>query len=176
MNFCQNVLSTFIGVILGFIFSIFLFYLTQRWTKKTQKKSLEKNLVKEFEFNEHYLRKILEDIKKTIEKITVNDKNVFYFFNYISYQRLFAQAYFQQGYLYEKLEPDDINLIDTILSRMSLGGQAYINNSIQQWKGGYLNQQQILNIVGFERDSIEKYIEDIGQIKQKIVSEKKEKK
>jgi len=175
MNFWQNVLSTFIGALFGFVFSIFLFYLTQRLSKNAQKKSLEKNLVKEFEFNEHYLRKILDDLKKTIEKITVNDKNVFYFFNYISYQRLFTQTYFQQGYLYDKLEPDDINLIDTILNRISLGGQAYINNSIQQWKDGYLNQPQILNIIGFERDSIEKYIKDIGQIKQKIVNEENRK-
>lgn len=173
MNFCQNVLSTFIGVILGFIFSIVLFYLTQRWTKSTKKKSLEKNLVKEFEFNDRYLKKILDDLKKAIEKITVNDKNVFYYFNYVNYQRLFINSYFQEGYLYEKLEPDDINLIDTILSRMSLGGQYYVNNSIQMWKNGGINQQQILNIVGFERDSIEKYIKDIGGLKQKIVSKGK---
>jgi len=61
MNFSLNVLSTFIGVLLGFIFSIVLFYLQQRWTKNTQKKTLEKNLAKELEFNEHYLRKILDD-------------------------------------------------------------------------------------------------------------------
>ena len=170
MNFCQNVISTFIGVTLGFIFSIILFYFQQRWIKKTQKKSLEKNLVKEFEFNKHYLRKILKDIKKTIEKITVNDKNVFYYFKYIGYQRLFTQIYFQQGYLYEKLEPNDINLIDTILSRMTLGGQDYINNSIQMWKDDNLTQKQILNILGFERDSIEKHIKDIGRIKKKTVN------
>ena len=169
MNFYQNIFSTFIGVFSGFIFSIFLFYLTNRWSKKTQKKSLEKNLVKEFEFNEHYLQKILENLKKGIEKVTVNDKNVFYYFNYVSYQRLFTQSYFQQGFLYEKLDPDDINLLDTILSRMTYGGECYINNSIQNWKEDILNQQQILNILAFERDSLEKFIKDIYRIKQKIV-------
>lgn len=169
MNFWQNVFSTFIGAILGFIFSICLFSLTSKWTKKDQKKSLEKNLIREFEFNEHYLQKILEDLKKTIEKITVNDKNVFYYFNYISYQRLFAQTYFQQGFLYDKLDPDDINLLDTILTRMSQGGEQYINNSIRMWKEDNLNQQQILNILAFERDSVEKFIKDIGRIKQKII-------
>ena len=170
MNFWQNVFSTFIGALLGFIFSIFLFYLTSRWSKNAQKKSTEKNLIKEFEFNEHYLQKVLADIKKAIEKITVNDKNVFYYFNYKSYQRLFVQSYFQQGFLYEKLDPDDINLLDTILSRMTQGGEYYINNSIQRWKEDHLNQQQILNILAFERDSIEKFIKDIRRIKQKIVT------
>lgn len=170
MNFWQNVFSTFIGALLGFVFSIFLFYLTRRWSKKAQKKSLEKNLIKEFEFNAHYLQKILEDLKKAIEKITVNDKDVFYYFSYISYQRLFTQTYFQQGFLYERLDPDDINLLDTILSRMTRGGEYHINNSIQRWKEDSLSQQQILKILAFERDSIEKFITDIGRIKQKIVT------
>ena len=169
MNFWQNIISTFIGAFLGFVFSICLFYLTNKWSKKTQRKSLEKNLIKEFEFNEHYLQKILEDLKKAIEKITVNDKNVFYYFNYVSFQRLFTQTYFQQGFLYGKLDPDDINLLDTILSRMTQGGEYYINNSIQKWKEANLNQQQILSILSFERDSIEKFIKDINRIKQKIL-------
>ena len=134
MNFYQSVFSMFIGALLGFIFSLFLFYLKEKWSRNAEKKSLENNLIKEFEFNGNYLRKILGDMNKTIEKITVNDKNVFYYFNYMSYQRIFIQAYFQKGYLYEKLDPDDINLIDAILSRMTLRGQDYINNSIQMWK------------------------------------------
>jgi phosphate/sulfate permease len=173
MNFYQNVLSTFIGAILGFIFSIFLFYLTQKWSNRTEKKSLEKNLIKELEFNEHYLSKILQDIKKTIEQITVNDKQVYYYFNYMSYQRTFIQTYFQKGYLYEKLEPEDINLIDTILTRITWAGQEYINTSIQKWKAGSLDQAQILKIMSYERDSIEKFIKDIGVIKKKIIEEKR---
>lgn len=114
-------------------------------------------------------------MNKTIEKITINDKNVYYHFNYISYQRLFINTYFQQGYLYEKLDPDDINLIDTILSRMSLAGQTYINISIQMWKEDKYNQTQILNILAFERDSIEKYIKNIGDIKKKIATIEKAK-
>lgn len=170
MNFWQNVFSTFIGALLGFILSIFLFYLTRRWSKNAQKKSLEKNLIKEFEFNEHYLQKILKDLNKAIEKITVNDKGVFYYIKYISYQRLFTQDYFRQGFLYEKLNPDDINLLDTILSRMTQIHEDYINVSIKKWKENDLSQKQILNILAFERDSIDKFIKDIGGIKQKILS------
>ena len=175
MSFCQNLFSTFIGVLFGFIFSIFLFYLTGKWSKRAQKKSLEKNLIKEFEFNNHYLKRIFDDLNKVIEKIAVNDKNVFIFFNYISYQRLFITTYFQQGYLYEKLEPAEINLIDTILSRMSTGGQNYINNSIQTWKDGHLNQAQISSILGFERDSIKKHIYSLDSMKKKVIGEGKRK-
>ena len=52
---------------------------------------------------------------------------------------------------------------------MNQGGEQYINNSIHMWKEDNLNQQQILNILAFERDSVEKFIKDIGRIKQKII-------
>ena len=168
MNFWQNMFSTFIGALLGFVFSIFLFYLTNRWTKKREKESLEKNLVKEFEFNEHYLQKVLESLKKAIEKMTVNDKEVFYYFNYIGYQRLFIQTYFQQGFLYEKLDPEDINLLDTILNHMGTGIESYINNSMQRWKEDTIDQKDILRIMTFERDTIEKYIKEAHRMRQKI--------
>jgi len=140
MSFCQNLLSTFIGALLGFIFSICLFYFTNKWAKKA------------------------------IEKITVNDKDVFYYFNYIGYQRLFIQTYFQQGFLYEKLNPEDINLLDTILNHMGQGIEFYINNSMQRWKEGAMDQKDVLRIMTFERDNIEKYIKEIHRMKQKIIS------
>jgi len=169
MSFCQNLFSTFIAVLFGFIFSIFLFYLTGKWAKRAQKKSLEKNLIKEFEFNNEYLKKIIADLNKVIEKITVNDKEVFIFFNYLNYQRLFISTYFQQGYLYEKLEPAEINIIDAILNQMSVTGQNYINNSIESWKGGQLSQAQIMKILGFERDYIETNIRSLAGMEKKII-------
>ena len=168
MTFWENTLSTFIGAVLGFIFAIVLFYLTNIWSRKLHKKSFDKNLAKECEFNEYYLEKIVRELQKVIEKIGVNDKNVFHYFNYVSYKRLYTQGYFQQGFLYEKLGPEEINLLDTILTKMTQIGDQYINNSIQLWKEDRINQKQIFEIVSFERNTIEKFIGDIGRIKQKI--------
>src|SRR3989338_9138279 len=170
MSFWQNLFSTLIGALLGFIFSICLFYFQNKWSKKAEKESLEKNLVKEFEFNEHYLQKVLDEIKKVIEKITVDDRAVYYFFNYLRYQRLLIQTYFQQGYLYEKLDPEDISVLDTVLTHMGQVNEYYLNNSIQRWKEGTIDQKEILGIMAFERDTVEKYIKDLHKIKQKIVT------
>jgi hypothetical protein len=166
--FWQNIISTFIGAFLAFIFSICLFYLTTHLQKKSQRASLEKNLIREFEFNEQYLAKLLSELNKAIEKITVNDHNVYFLGKYEGFQRLFIQFYFQQGFLYEKLTSEDINLLDTILNHMAIATGQYIYNQISSWKSGQLNQSQILGIVAFERDTIESYIGNLGKLKQKL--------
>jgi len=47
--------------------------------------------------------------------------------------------------------------------------QYYLNNSIQRWKEGTIDQKEILGIMAFERENVEKYIKDLFKIKQKIV-------
>ena len=170
MTFWQNVSSTFIGALFGFVFSLFLFYLTTKWARSSHKKSLEKNLVQELQFNIDFLKKVLGDLGKVIERITVDERNVFYFFEYARYQSFFLLAYFQQGYLYEKLDSDDINSISTILNKMNLSGQNYINSIIQMWKDSNMDQKQALATLGFERDSVEGFIKNLDGIKKKIVS------
>lgn len=168
MEFWTNLVSTFIGAFSGFVFSIVLFFLTNNIGRKSAKESLENNLIKEFEFNEHYLENISSDLYKAIEKINADSKNVFIYFNYINFQRLFITQYFQQGYLYEKLTPDDIVLLDKILTHMNLYGQQYVNDSMDKWKKDQLMKKEIVDIISYERDSIEGFIKDLDIIKAKI--------
>ena len=169
MNFWQIAFPTFTGAFIAFIFSIILFHLTNKWSKDAQRKSLEENLIKEFEFNEHFLAKIKEDVKKVIEKVTVDDHNVYQYLKYVNYQRLFTQNYFQQGLLYKKLSPDDINLLDNILRHMDQPGERYINNIISRWNAGEFTQQEALNKLSFERDSLEEFLKNLIMIKEKII-------
>ncbi len=168
MTFWQLAFPTFIGVFLAFIFSILLFHLTNKWTKDAAKKLLEKNLRCEFNFNKKYLEKTLEDLTKTIEKIGVEDK-VFYYPKYVNYQRLFTLSYFNQGFLYEKLSTEDLNLIATILEHMNQGTELFINKSIKDYNDGNINKQEILRIISFERDTIQKFIKSLDEIQKKIV-------
>lgn len=97
MNFLSSLTSIFLGALLGFIFSICLFYLTNKLYVKLQRETVSKNLIKEFEFNELYLKKLLENLKNIIEKIGTNDRDTYYYCIYKDYQRQFMQSYFQQG-------------------------------------------------------------------------------
>ncbi|TKJ44694.1 hypothetical protein CEE35_07045 [Candidatus Aerophobetes bacterium Ae_b3b] len=170
MTFWEYVFATFGGVGLGFVFSIFLFYLTNRWGRNTRRKLLEKNVVKEFEFNEKYLEEVVKKLEEAIQDITVGDKTRFYYFNYRSYQRLFTNAYFMQNFLYEKLNPNDTYKLDLILNRMTIPGEQFMTSLMDKWNSSQIGQQEALKFARLERDSMKSFIKDIGKIKQKIVS------
>ena len=168
MTFWQYLLATFGGVGLGFVFSIFLFYLTNRWGRNTRRRLLEKNVVKEFEFNEKYLEEVVKKLDEAIQDITIGDKNGSYYFNYRSYQRLFTNAYFMQDFLYEKLNPDDTYKLDLILNRMTSGGEQFMTGLMDKWKSSQIGQEGALRFTRLERDCMKSFIKDIGKMKHKI--------
>ena len=152
-----------------FLFSSLL-YNGNRWSEKTKKVNLEKSLIKELEYDENFLNKIRTDINKIVEKVTVDDKEIYYTFVYITYFRSFTQSYFNEGYMFDKLEIDDLESINDILMHMSEGMQQYMNNSIQQWKDDTITRAILLSRLTFERDTIERYLKAIATIRKKITS------
>jgi len=168
MTIWQNIFSTFIGVLAGFLFSIALFYFTTTQRRYKSARTLAKNLNKEFEYNINFLKNIISDLNKSIEKIASDDDELHMFFDYKYYQRLFLQAYFQQGYLYDKLDPEDIILLDTILSHMAPLAGNWINEHIQMWEKKQITKQRVTQVLSFERDTLEGFIKNIQTIKRKI--------
>jgi hypothetical protein len=168
MDFWPTLLSTFFGAFLAFIFSIILFYITTKFGASNQKSKLERNLLNELEYNEHYLKRVLGDLQKYIEKITVDDKQLYCVFNFSQYQRLFISQYFQQGLLYEKLSPDDINQIELILSHFTQNGESWLYGHVERWKKGELPQKEALSVFSYERDQLNLYLKFITAIKNKI--------
>ena len=154
-------------------FLIVLFYITNIWRGKKAKEALEKSLIKEFEYNISFFRQLIEKLNKSIEKISSDDTELHFFLNYVYYQRLFLQSYFQQGYLYDKLDPDDIILLDNILNHISVYGGDYINNNIQLWEEGQITKQKANQVLGYERDTMEKFLKNIQTTKEKISRTKK---
>ena len=169
MTFWQNLFSTFTGAIFGFAFSVAVYYIKIRWSAKTKRSNLENSLLKELEYDENFLKKIKDNIGKVIERVTVNDKAVYNYFVYLSYFRYFTQAYFNEGYLFDKLDIDDIEAINEILMHMSEPSQQYINDYIKQWKDGSITQADLLGRLAFERENMEKYIKTIAIIRKKII-------
>lgn len=168
MSFEQNIFSTLIGTFAGFLFAIALFYLQNKWSLALQKRNLKKNLKKEFEFNLKFLEKTLDDVNKIIERITTNNKKVYTFLKYTNLQRIFLQIYFQQGYLYDALSPEEIQLLDEILLHFDKPYQDYINIQIEGWRTGTINQADMIDVFAFERDNVIKYIDAVKDISKKI--------
>ncbi len=168
MTFWQNMFSTFIGAVLGFAFSIVIYFIKTKMSNKSKKDNLEKSLLKELEYNDNFLNGLKNKLNKVIERVAINDKNVFHYFIYSTYSRYFMHAYFNEGYLFEKLSIDDITNINDIFMKMSEPYQQIINESIEQWKQGTLSQADLLGKLAYERDTMENYIKIVSLLKVKI--------
>jgi len=168
--FWQNFLSTFMGAILGFIFSLALFYITRVVAQKSDIKILKKNLNKEFEFNIYFLKNLLNNLNGVIEKITANNKNVWFVHQYEEYQRVFTQAYFQRGLLYDRLTPKELSRWSLLLVHMVQGTVSYLMDQLEKWKADEITQQEASDVFIYERNCISDYLNNVlPEIKEKIL-------
>lgn len=168
MTFEQQIISTFIGALAGFIFSIFLFYFTEKWKNSRINKDLSNNLQKEFDYNINFLDGYKDEFEKLIRKITANDRQIFTVFRFKKLQRLFILEAFNKGLLYKYLNSEDINELDAMLD--------YFNSSMDQVHYGYIEnyinnkapQQNSLQMFEFNRDQIIKYLKLSKILKEKL--------
>jgi len=167
--FEQQLLSTLIGTISGFILAMGLFYLTFIWKNSIEKNNLRKNMIREYEYNLRLLDTWHTNIENTITKVISNDRAIPYYFKYRDFQTIFLQAFFSRGFLYERLDDDEINSLAVMLQDFNLYGENYINGKIQDWKEGRIDIANMKGELEFERDKINDSIEKLGKIKEKII-------
>ena len=59
----QQIVATFIGALAAFVFSLALFYLTERWKNQKINSDLCRNLQKELEYNIAFLELYKKDLR-----------------------------------------------------------------------------------------------------------------
>jgi hypothetical protein len=119
MNFWPEVLTSVTGVVIGFLFSIVLFYLTERWKRKSERKVVLQNVAKEMGYNIGLLERMREQINDLLQDISVGSDSqpaIYKNFSFGKLQRLFVIEAFNKGLLYEILSPEDINNFDSMLN------------------------------------------------------------
>jgi hypothetical protein len=168
MNFLQQITATFIGALSAFIFSILLFYLTEKWKNSSNKKDLCQNIQKELDYNISFLEKYKDEFEKLLRKITANDKNPYIYFRFSKLQRLFITEGFNKGLLYNSLDIEDLTKFDDLLNHASLGIDQWAINELDSYKNDSKTQAQSLASFEFEKDNIEKYIIFLKDLKIKL--------
>lgn len=179
-----------IGLLIGFVLSLIGFYIKDKISMIMRRKKLEKNLLKEFKFNEFFLTELLNNLKDMLSKIeilttvknnlksllslkeTLTVKGEIITTAHENYRRFFLEQYFKQGIHFEKLDEKDICKLDRILLFMSYKHKIYIADKLEQWRKGKLEKgdKEIKKIIEEEIEMISEFIEDIKKIKQKLVS------
>ena len=168
MTFQEQILSSFIGSFLGFIFAIILFFITNAIIKSQRKKNLNRHLKREFEYDISLLKSWISDIEKVLRKVTLNDFSVYSYLNYSYFQRTFIQKAFDSGIMYNKLDNEDISQLNTILTHCNINLEDYINSFIKKWKGNLLEQKEMSDIFEYEKDLLDKYIKNLSKILKKL--------
>ena len=168
MTFEQQIISTFIGALAGFIFSIFLFYLTEKWKNSKIHRDLSTNLQKEFDYNINFLENYEAEFGKLIRKVTANDKQIFTIFRFNKLQRLFLLEAFNKGLLYKYLSPDDINELDAMLSYFTNSMDQVHLMYVDEYKNDKTNQQESLQRFEYNKDQISKYLKTVKTLKEKL--------
>lgn len=132
MTFNQQLTATLIGTVAGFLLSICLFYLKEKWIKHSAIKQLKKNVINEINYNIKLLTQVLTDLKKSIEKVTVNDRLVYCNVNYGRFARFFLQSYYQSGHMSDVWDLNDIDKLDNIMIHYNVGSDAYVLNGLEK--------------------------------------------
>lgn len=168
MTFSQQLIPTFIGALLAFIFSICLFYLTETWKNSKVNKNLSKNLQREFEYYISFLESYKADFEKLVRAVSSNNKSPLIIFRFYKLQRLFILEAFNKGLLYQYLTTDDINELDTMLTYFNNNTDSFAWNNLNGYKNDTITQQSALNIFEYDRDQIDKYIKVERNLKDKL--------
>ncbi len=167
-NYWQPLIPTFIGALLAFIFSIFLFYLTEKWKSSRANKNLSTNLQREFDYNIQFLESYKSDFEKLVRAVSSNNKFPLIIFRFYKLQRLFILEAFNKGLLYQYLDADDINQLDTMLNYFNNISDTMAWNTLNGYKNNIITQQSALETFEYGKDQIDKYIGIQKKLKNKL--------
>ncbi len=168
MTFEQQIVDTFIGALAGFIFSISLFYLTEKWKNNRVNKDLSDNLQKELEYNSNFIEGYKEDFEKLIRKITANDRQIFTIFRFNKLQRLFLLETFNKGLLYKYLSADEINNLDAMLDYFTTPMNQIHYGYVEDYRNNTVLQRISLQRFEMNKDLLEKYFKLVKTLKEKL--------
>lgn len=165
MKFWQQVIATLIGVVAGFIFSILLFYLSERWKKASLKKEMIKNVKEEINYNIALLGRLKEKVNDVIQDVSSGNPRLYKEFKFISFQKIFVNSAFGRGDLYDIFSIDEISSIDEMFSYFSDGNDIFADKLLNDLNSTppTSNQafvvamyQQFKKQIGLHRDNLKK--------------------
>lgn len=168
MTFSDQLIATFSGALLAFIFSIGLFYLTEKWKNGKINKDLNNNIQKESDYNLTFLEKQKAEITEAINDITINNRELHFISRFYKLQRLFILEAFNKGLLYRYLTSEEIADLDNMLIYFSNITDKILMDKVEKFKVGIINQKETLENLNYDKRQIDKYEKVIKDIKGKL--------
>jgi hypothetical protein len=134
MTFDETVIATAIGSLIGFIFAICLFYITEYWKEKSREIRLEKSAKKELSYNILLFNQQFGVLNNIIDDVASNNITTDKTYGYKNFQSGLLGIYYSSGYATDKLSPTDILFLSTIQDHVY--NTQHINDDVDTWKNG----------------------------------------
>lgn len=170
MTFCQQVVATLIGTVSGFMLSIVLYWIKEKWNTSKANSFIVENAKVELEIGISILEKTKKEIISAIEKVTVSDINVYVNINYNRMERHFLIQLYNSGLMKKKLfSVEDINLLNRIYIDFAEGREAQLKSALDLYRKRIFTSQMMINSLKCECVLVEQCITDLTKFKKKMV-------
>jgi hypothetical protein len=151
----ELVIPTLVGTMAGFIFSIALFYCTEKIKQERDRRRILKNLMRELTFNLRLYDQWLKGIEQARPQVGAGDKNIFLYIDYTRIARTFIIQALPEGLLYDILADEDLLELDTALRLCNPNSVNDFSEALNQWKLGNIGNPEMFQKLEFHRRMIE---------------------
>ena len=165
----QQVGSTLIGVVIGFGFSLLLFWCKEFYLYRKKKKDLLQCLNYEFEYNQNLFTKFLKKVDECI--IAVNGDRRDTYLNSLEYALVasyFSQCFYREGLIIKYLHVENTKRWNDLLANNSVGSEEYIKERLEKWREEKISKTEIITSLQNEKTQLENSIEMIKYLKGEI--------
>ena len=171
LSFWEQAGATVIGVIVGFVFSLVLFWLKECSSDKRKKGHILENLKYEFKYNLNLYNKALEQVQNCINAVGADSRDTYLNLNYGLITTFFAQRFYQEGLLIKYLHWEDMNRWNALISTHSAGSDRYVMESLEKWRKLKITKEDVFTALNLEQKYLKNTIAMVHYLKAKIFVE-----
>jgi hypothetical protein len=153
-SFWSRALATLLGTVAGFVFSIGLFYISERVKRSRDKKKILAGLKREAAFNIGLCDVWLKGLADIRLKVAAADLSVFNYFDYSRALRIFVLEALRAGLLYDLLSDAELVELDKGLLFLGQVSEQDINGRIARWKAGNMAPAELSQALGLHEYAI----------------------
>lgn len=158
MTFWEYVFAIALGATLSFLFSIAIFYLSEKFRRNTSRRDIRRSFSSELAFNRDYLQKQLSALKETIERVSNDEREVFPVVRFTGLSTTAYGQYVASGYIWDDLQPEDVSDLNDMLWHLSPAGERILFDTVGNWKQGHADKTSTYNALALTRDQLQEHL------------------
>jgi hypothetical protein len=163
IDFWRGAISTLIGTTAGFVFSLSLFYVTERIKNRNRQSQVLRSLLRELDLNLTYLRREHSNLNTMITRVGADDQQIYLRTRFYYIVRYFLQQAYQEGVLYRFLDNVWADKINDIFNRYGPNTDTYLNGLVESWERGEATKTDVTRDLVYARDLLATDIRDIEE-------------